>query len=77
MTERAEPGIDFARLAALWVVEWRLDEAAFWRTMTPARVAALYEARTPRADTRRKKSVNGKAAQGGKTTSLLAYMQGR
>lgn len=40
--------IDFAWYLYAWMSVLRLDERAFWRTATPARVAALLQAAAPR-----------------------------
>lgn len=57
------------------MIEWHNDEGIFWRTMTPRRFNALYEAwarrtgRTPSEKKKTKKSTPGKV-------SLAAYMMG-
>jgi hypothetical protein len=37
--------IDFARYLSIWVIDLRLDERTFWKTMNPCRMHALLSAR--------------------------------
>lgn len=51
LTDQAEPesrSIDFAWYLYAWMSVLKLDERSFWRTATPARVAALLQAAAPR-----------------------------
>ena len=57
--------INFARYLSIWLFDLRMDERIFWRTMNPARLHALLDAR-----------FGQKKAQAPATRSLSEYLRG-
>ena len=70
LTDQVEPesrSIDFAWYLYAWMSVLKLDERSFWRTATPARVAALLQAAAPRRTLQREDK---------QQKSLSAYLLG-
>lgn len=62
--------LDFASFLSIWLLHFRLEERAFWKTMNPARLHQLYDSYFGRS----KKPESEKAAE--KPRSLSAYLRG-